>query len=49
MKKYKFLDKVEFPADIRKLKKTVNIKNFTPLNKGLKNLINWYKSFYKIK
>ncbi len=36
-------------ADIRKLKKTVNIKNFTPLNKGLKNLINWYKSFYKIK
>lgn len=36
-------------ADISKIKKKIKIKNFTPLNKGLGYLINWYKSYYKFK
>ena len=34
-------------ADISYIKKLINYEPKTPLKKGIKNFIKWYKSFYK--
>lgn len=35
-------------ADTSKLRNTTNYQPNTPITKGVKNFINWYKSFYKL-
>ena len=36
-------------ADTSKLKEWINYKPSTSLEKGIKNFISWYKSYYKLK
>jgi UDP-glucuronate 4-epimerase len=35
-------------ADVSGLENDFNFKPFTPLEKGIKNFVNWYKNYYKI-
>lgn len=36
-------------ASTKKLKKNIGKIEFTPLNKGILNFINWYKKYYNYK